>query len=98
MKTVTIRDLRTKPREVQQSLSDGIDTLLTSNGKPVAIMLPVDAANVDETLELLKRARAQQAVRAMRRAAQAAGAHALGLKEIDELIAVTPKQRRNRRG
>jgi antitoxin (DNA-binding transcriptional repressor) of toxin-antitoxin stability system len=98
MKTVTIRDLRTRPREVQQSLSAGDHTLLTSNGKPVAIMVPVDSSNFDETLELLQRARAQQAVRAIRRSAQAAGTDNLSPKDIDRVVAETRKKRRERRG
>lgn len=50
MKTITIRDLRTRPRQVRESLAREREALLTSNGRPVAVLLPVNAGTVDETL------------------------------------------------
>lgn len=48
MKTIPLRDLRTRPQEAQVRE----ETLLTaSNGRPVAVLLPVDAGTVDETIQ-----------------------------------------------
>ena len=71
MKTLTIRDFRTRPRQVQQALVKEGEAVLTSNGRPVAVMLPADASSLDETLDTLRRTRALRALRAIRREAKA---------------------------
>ena len=43
--------------------------ILTSNGRPMAILAHVDETDVEATLAALRRARAQAAVARMRRAA-----------------------------
>ena len=65
MKTVTIRDLRTRPKQVRDSLRGEREAVLTANGRPVAVLIPVDASSVDETLETLRRAQALTALRAL---------------------------------
>lgn len=97
MKIVTIRDFRTRPRQVQQSLARQGDAVLTSNGKPVALMVSVDSGSLDETLETLRRARALQALRAMRREARRRGTDKMSMQEIDAIIARTRRRRRSGR-
>ena len=63
MKTVTIRDLRTRPKQVREALKQEREAVLTANGRPVALMIPVDAGTVDHTLETLRRARGLEALR-----------------------------------
>ena len=50
MKTLTIRDFRTRPRQAQKALADEGEALLTSNGRPVALMLRVDSDSLDQTM------------------------------------------------
>ncbi len=96
MKTVSIRDLRTRPREVRESLQTESEALLTANGRPVAILLPVDGATLDETLAMLHRARAQQAIRAIRNASREEGLSEMSEEAIEALIQdVRNKRRRN---
>jgi antitoxin (DNA-binding transcriptional repressor) of toxin-antitoxin stability system len=87
MKTVTIRDFRTRPRQVRQALQQEREAVLTANGRPVAILIPVDAGNVDETLETLRRARGLEALRAIRRRSQERGPGRLSTADIDVIIA-----------
>ena len=96
MKTVAIRDFRTRPRQVRETLAGEREALLTSNGRPLALLLPVDAATVDQVLETLRHARALEAVRAIRR--ERAGARQLSMKDVDALVARTRRARRSRRG
>ena len=96
MKTITIRDLRTRPRQVRKSLAREREALLTSNGRPVAVLLPVDAGTVDETLETVRRARGLEALRAIRRASQRRGTSRLPAKDIDAIIARTRRSRPRR--
>lgn len=65
MKTVTIRDFRTRPKQVRAALKQAREAVLTANGVPVAVMIAVDAGTVDQTLETLRRARALETLRAL---------------------------------
>jgi PHD/YefM family antitoxin component YafN of YafNO toxin-antitoxin module len=96
MKTLTIRDFRTRPRQAQKALADEGEALLTSNGRPVALMLRVDSDSLDQTMETVRRARALQAVRKMRADAKARGLDRLSSKQIDAIIARSRKARRRR--
>ncbi|SRR6266540_2963949 len=97
MKTLTIRDFRTRPREAQKTLADEGEALLTSNGRPVALLLRVDSKTLDETVETLRRARALQALREIRRDARARGLDRLSGKRIEAIIARSRKARHRRR-
>jgi|APFre7841882724_1041349.scaffolds.fasta_scaffold15836_3 antitoxin (DNA-binding transcriptional repressor) of toxin-antitoxin stability system len=97
MKIVTIRDFRTRPRTVQDELKQEREAVLTANGQPVALMIPVDAGTIDEALETLRRARALEAVRALREHSRRRGADRLTVSAIDAVIAKTRKARARRR-
>ncbi len=94
MKTLTIRDFRTRPREARKTISEEGEALLTSNGRPVALMLGVNGDSFEESLETLRRARALQALRRIRAESKARGLDRLNRKQIDALIAKTRKERR----
>jgi hypothetical protein len=96
MKTFSIRDFRTRPRQAQKALAEAGEALLTSNGRPVALMLRVDGDSLDETMETLRRARALQAVREIRQAAKARGLDRLSTKQIDAIIAKSRRARHRR--
>jgi antitoxin (DNA-binding transcriptional repressor) of toxin-antitoxin stability system len=96
MRTLTMRDLRTRPRQVQKMLAEEGEALLTSNGRPVALMLGVDGNSVDEVGATLRRARALQAIREIRRQARARGLDRLSVKQIDAIIAKSRRTRRRR--
>ncbi len=96
MKTVTIRDLRTRPKQVRESLAREREAILTSSGRPVAVLLPVDAGTVDETLETVRRARGLEALRAIRRESQRRGTSRLSAKNIDAIIRRTRRSRPRR--
>jgi len=86
MKTVTIRDLRTRPRQVREALEKEREAVLTANGRPVALMIGVNAGTVDQTLETLRRARGLEALRALRRVSRERGVDRLSMTAIDGII------------
>jgi antitoxin (DNA-binding transcriptional repressor) of toxin-antitoxin stability system len=87
MKTVTIRDFRSRPRAVRQALSGEREAVLTSNGQPIALLIPVDAATVDETADAVRRARAMRAIQAIRLKAARNGTDRLTMRDLDAEIA-----------
>jgi antitoxin (DNA-binding transcriptional repressor) of toxin-antitoxin stability system len=88
MKTVTIRDFRTRPKQVREALRREREAVLTANGRPVAVMIPVDAGSIDQTLEILRRARALEALRAIRTEGRR-----MAMKDVDAIIAKTRRAR-----
>jgi hypothetical protein len=94
MKTVTIRDFRTRPRAVREALARKEDAVLTANGKPLAIMLPVTAETFDSALDLVRRMRAVQLVSEIRQRAARTGADKLTMSDIDDIVAKSRKERR----
>ncbi len=98
MKTVTIRDLRNRPRQVREALRREGEAVLTANGSPVAVLIPVDAGSVEETLETLRRARGLEALRAIRRLSRERGLDRLPASEIDAIIARARRARSPHRG
>lgn len=98
MKTVTIRDFRTRPKQVRDALRREREAVLTVNGSPVAVMISVDAGSLDETLETLRRARALEALRLIREQSRRKGLSKLSTREIDAIIKKTRKARRPARG
>jgi prevent-host-death family protein len=95
MEFVTIRDLRLKPAEVWDKLRQQREIILTSNGRPVAVLAGVGESDVEETVTALRRARAQAAVARMRRSAAARGADKLSAAEIESEIARSRRERRS---
>lgn len=96
MKTVTIRDFRTRPRQVRDALKREREAVLTANGRPVAVLIPVDTGSIEQTLETLRRARALEAVRVIRQESQRRGLAAMSMQKIDAIIAKTRKARSRR--
>jgi prevent-host-death family protein len=94
MEFVTIRDLRLKPAEVWDKLRQQHEIILTSNGRPVAVIAGVGENDVEETLAALRRARAQAAVSRLRRTAAASGTNKLSTAEIEAEVAQVRRERR----
>jgi PHD/YefM family antitoxin component YafN of YafNO toxin-antitoxin module len=93
MKIVTIRDFRTRPKQVRLALKREREAVLTANGRPVAVMIPVDAGSIEQTLETLRRARALEALRAIRQESERRRIAAMSTKDIDAIIAKARKAR-----
>ena len=86
MMFVSIRDMRTRPGEVWQQLQDEGDLIVTSSGRPFALMIAAEGEDVEALLLALRRARAQLAVSKMRRQAAEAGLARMAMDDIDAEI------------
>jgi len=94
MKFYSVRDLRTKTKEIQRTISEDEDAVLTNNGKPFAIMIPVDEEDYVATMDNLVRIRALSAMRRMQDMAEKAGISDMSLDEINRIIAETRAEMR----
>jgi len=83
---ITVRDLRNRPGAVWRQLARQQELIVTSNGRPIALLTPVDEDDIERTLTVIRRARALVAVSRMRESAAAAGTSQMTLDEINEEI------------
>ena len=72
MRFVPVRELSTKPKEVWKKIK-GDDVIITSNGRPIAILSAVSEATLDRALRALRRGRALLALEEMQKTAAAHG-------------------------
>jgi len=94
MKFVSVRDLRTNTAQLRKELQAEGEIIVTANGKPFAIMTGVTPETVEEELRAIRSARAQEALRRIRRRAKAKGLDRLTIEEIDSIIAKARRERR----
>jgi antitoxin (DNA-binding transcriptional repressor) of toxin-antitoxin stability system len=91
---VSIRDMRTRPGEVWQQLQEKGDLVVTSSGRPFALMIDVADQDVEQLLLAVRQARAQLAVTRMRRQAAERGLDRLTSEEIESEIMQARRARR----
>jgi antitoxin (DNA-binding transcriptional repressor) of toxin-antitoxin stability system len=93
MEFITVRDLRTRPGQIWDRLRQQRDLILTSHGRPIAVLSHIDEGGVEETLTSLRRARAQAALSRLRADAAAQGLDRLSADEIEAEIAAARTER-----
>ena len=94
MKYISIRDLRNRASEVWNDLAKEKDLVLTSNGRPMAILSSIEPDNVDEALAALRGARAVLAVKNLQTQSVAQGTDKLTDDEIEAEIAAVRRSLR----
>jgi antitoxin (DNA-binding transcriptional repressor) of toxin-antitoxin stability system len=98
MKTITIRDFRSKPARVRREIKAAGEAVLTVNGKPFALLTPVDDKDVDDVAKAIRRARAQLAVARLQEESVRRGLDRVSLAEINREISRARRRRGSPRG
>jgi prevent-host-death family protein len=93
MRFVSVRDLNTKPKEVWDKAKES-DVVVTSNGKPIAVLTAVTEATLERQLQALRRSRALMALEDMQKAAAERGLDGWSEEQIDSEIQAVRKTRR----
>ncbi len=95
MKFISVRDLRGKSAEVWKKLPREREIVVTSNGRPIAILSAVNESNLEESLSAIRQARAAEAVMSLQRRSVEQGTDGITMEEIDtEMRAVRKKRKR----
>lgn len=94
MQFITVRDLRGRPGQVWSKLARERDVILTSNGKPIAILSAVTEDTLEDSLAAVRRARAITAVEKLQSQSVSAGTDKLTIDEITAEIRTVRKARR----
>jgi prevent-host-death family protein len=93
VKFVSSREIRVNPRPVFEAAEEGDEVVITSRGKPVALLLGISSEDLDETVRLVRRARTQAAVSRMRKAAAREGSESMSREEIEKEISAARSER-----
>jgi antitoxin (DNA-binding transcriptional repressor) of toxin-antitoxin stability system len=93
MKFISVRDLRGKSAEVWKNLPTEREVVVTSNGRPIAILSAVNESNLEESLSAFRQARAVEAVMSLQRRSIAQGTDGITMEEIDAEIKTVRKKR-----
>ena len=97
MKLIAISELK-QPRQLKRRLQAEKELLLTSDGRPVAVLLNVEAAEDPENLlQSIRDSRSRLALGRIREAARKAGANKLTAAQIEQEISATRKFAKSRR-
>ncbi len=94
MRFVSVRDLRGKSAQVWRDLPIEREIIITSNGRPVAILSAVNESNLEESLSAFRQARSVDAVADLQRRSVQEGKANLSMDEIEAEILAVRKQRR----
>jgi len=65
MKFITVRDLRTTPAKIWKDLPEEHEMVITNNGKPIALLTPLNGSDIEDTLSSIRKARASVAISKM---------------------------------
>lgn len=89
MDFISVRDLKINTGKVWEKLSKEKDLVITSNGRPLALMTGIAGNNLESMLAAIRRARGEWAIRQLRKDAQARGLTKISSQEIDREIKKT---------
>ena len=95
MKFLSVRDLKTKSSQVWKELEGQKEMIVTSNGRPIALLSSVNENNLEQVLTAFRRARATSAVASIQYESTQKGTDKITFDEINaEIGAVRSKRRK----
>lgn len=93
MKFLSVRDLRGKSAQIWKELPAEREMVITSNGRPIAILAAITEANLEESLSAFRQARALEAVASLQLSSVELGTDKLSMEDIDAEIKAVRKKR-----
>ena len=86
MKFVTVRDFRTSPSTIWKRLPAERELIITNNGKPIALLTPLNAETLEDTLSAVRKAKAINAMKKMQETSLSLGNDKMTLEKINTII------------
>jgi antitoxin (DNA-binding transcriptional repressor) of toxin-antitoxin stability system len=93
MRFISVRDLRSKSAQVWKQLTQEREMIITSNGRPIAIIAATSDSDLEESLSAFRQARAVEAVASLQRRSVEVGNDRMTMDEIDAEIKAVRKKR-----
>ena len=86
MKFITVRDFRTSSANIWKALPKEQEMIITSNGKPMALLTPICDATLEANLSAIRSAKAIAALKLLQQQSIKNGTDKMTLAEINEEI------------
>lgn len=86
MKFIGIRDFRTNSKNIWKKLKTEKSMVITSNGKPIAILSTTTEHTLEESISSIRRAQALESLASLRFQKSNEGLNSINLKEINKEI------------
>jgi antitoxin (DNA-binding transcriptional repressor) of toxin-antitoxin stability system len=93
MRFISVRDLNTKPKEIWSKIKEE-EVVITSNGKPIALLSGVTEENLEKTVRAIRRSRALIALEEMQKRSIELGLDKLTDSQIESEIRASRKSRK----
>ncbi len=94
MNFVSVREFRTNPAKIWEKLKKEMEIIITSNGKPIAVLNPIYDNDIESTLEVIRRVKAIKAVESLQEDSVRKGLDKLTGEEIDEIVKKARQERK----
>jgi antitoxin (DNA-binding transcriptional repressor) of toxin-antitoxin stability system len=93
MQFISVREMNTKPKEVWEKIKNE-EVVITSNGKPIALLSAVSEGTLEKTIRMIRRSRALMALEEMQKKSLVSGLDKITDAEIESEIHAVRKSRR----
>jgi antitoxin (DNA-binding transcriptional repressor) of toxin-antitoxin stability system len=93
MKFLSVRDLKTKSSKVWKELAGQKEMIVTSNGRPIALLSSINENNLEQVLTAFRRARATNAVASIQYESTQKGTDKISMDEINAEIGAVRSKR-----
>ncbi|MCL1932031.1 MAG: type II toxin-antitoxin system Phd/YefM family antitoxin [Treponema sp.] len=86
MKFISVKDFRTAPADIWKKLSAEREMVVTNNGKPLALVIPVKEDMLEDTVSAIRRIKALNALKKMQEISASLGNDKMTLEKINTVI------------
>ena len=93
MRFISVREMNTRPKEIWERIKEE-ELVITSNGKPIALLSAVSEETLEKTLRMIRRSRALMALEEMQKKSLASGLDKMTDVEIEAAVRAVRKARR----
>jgi len=94
MRFLSVRDLKTKSSQVWKELAVQKEMIVTSNGRPIALLSSINENNLEQVLTAFRRARATNAVASIQYESTQKGTDKISMDEINAEIGALRSKRK----
>ena len=93
MKFLSVRDLKTKSSQVWKDLPEQKEMIVTSNGRPIALLSSINENNLEQVLTAFRQARATNAIATVQYESAQKGNDKISMDEINAEIGAVRSKR-----
>ena len=94
MKFLSVRDLKTKSSQIWKDLPEQKEMVVTSNGRPIALLSSINENNLEQVLTAFRRSRATNALTSIQYDSIQKGTDIISMDEINAEIGVIRSKRK----